>query len=267
MDEKRGRGRPKKINPGADFLFDSPDNPEMEDVGLEHEQPNLDPKQWRSFTNKQKAVQADPRVGEDLRLNLALQKYPPHFIWALQAYTIIKNPEMLYRCTHTIRDTDTRSGIIKKATTFLNNDDVKLILEWSEKNFLDKEHFMPLEVKKALLEKKEDDYVQGILDENGEVPEMTKDEMIDLYTKRLRLDPKDDVAGQRLIELRQWKKLEEAQEEDIFTKCVHYAVHRDCQNCEFKKELMCKGCFIDRLADNDCTDEELTWYENYMKDD
>lgn len=274
------RGRPKK-NP-VDFIFD--DKPELEvanntepevinnpepviEEPISHE-PEIDPKDWRTVKQKQNLATGDVRIEEDLRLTMALGKFSAQVVWALQAYSILNNPELLYRCCFLVKETETPAGIRKKAATFLNNDDVRLIIEHSKKNFLSGDNFLPLERKKELLEKQEEDYVKGILDENGDIPEVDKKEMLRFMDKRFRKNPMDDKAADFIANMRFMKKQEETKEDDIFNQLTHYAIHQGCSatECEFRAAGMCNGCFINRLSENELTDMELDWYENYMNE-
>lgn len=268
------RGRPPKNTTPVDFIFDDKSEPEVinnpEPVIEEpiSPEPEIDPKDWRTVRQKQNLAIGDVRIEEDLRLTMALGKFSPQVVWALQAYSILNNPELLYRCCFPVKETETRSGIMKKATTFLNNDDVKLIIEHSKKNFLSGDNFLPLERKKELLEKQEEDYVNGILDENGDIPEVDKKEMLRFMDKRFRKNPMDDKAADFIANMRFMKKQEETKEDDIFNQLTHFAIHQGCgvSECEFRAAGMCKGCFINRLSENELTDTELDWYENYMNE-
>lgn len=268
------RGRPKK-NP-VEFIFNEDDNKSDDLIVIDEsdltEQKNedqtedIDPKSWRTYKNKQMSITNDIRIDEDQRLIAALSKYSPYIVWALQCYSIIPNVEMLYRCTHVIKDTDNPSSIRRKSTTFLNNDDVKLIIEHSKKNFLKKDCFIPLERKKQIIDIQEEEYANGILDENGNIPEVDKEEMLRIMDKRIRRNPMDDSAAKVITELRFMKKQDEQKEEDVFNKLTHFAVHRSCDknDCEFRIHDKCIGCFINRLEENELNEEELDWYEDYM---
>lgn len=277
MALKRGRS-PKNTTP-VDFIFDDKpesevsnntepeviNNPEPEIEEPISPEPEIDPKDWRTVKQKQNLATGDVRVEEDLRLTMALGKFSPQVVWALQAYSILNNPELLYRCCFPVKETETRSGIMKKATTFLNNDDVKLIIEHSKKNFLSGNNFMPLERKKELLEKQEEDYVKGLTDDNGNMRELTEEEIRCILSRAI-LNNRNDPDIQTVKAYLSAMPSDKTEEQDIFNKLTHYAIHQGCSvsECEFRAAGMCNGCFINRLSENELTNTELDWYENHM---